>query len=82
MLPPSASSADRREKLLAYKRIPSLKAYVIVYQDEMRVKTVSRDANGAWWEAEVANKGLVPFPCPELELSLDQIYEGIDFSTP
>lgn len=77
VLSPSTASIDRREKLLAYRRIPSLKAYLIVYQDEMRVKTVSRDANGAWWEAEVAGEGNVLFPCPELELTLAEIYEDV-----
>lgn len=77
VLSPSTSSVDQREKLLAYRRIPSLKAYVIVYQDEMRVKTVSRDVNGAWWEAEVAGEGNVLFPCPELELTLAEIYEDV-----
>lgn len=49
----------------------------IVYQDEMRVKTISRDVNGAWWEAEVASEGNVLFPCPELELTLSSIYEDV-----
>lgn len=77
VLSPSTSSVDLREKLLTYRRLPSLKAYVIVYQDEMRVKTISRDANGAWWEAEVAGEGNVLFPCPELELTLAEIYEDV-----
>jgi Uma2 family endonuclease len=77
VLSPSTSSTDQREKLLAYRRIPSLKAYIIVYQDEMRVKTVSRDAQGAWWESEVAGEGNVLVPCPEIELTLSDIYEDV-----
>lgn len=77
VLSPSTSSADRREKLLAYKRIPSLKAYIIVYQDEMRVETIARDANGAWWESEVADEGNVLVRCPELQLTLAEIYEDV-----
>jgi Uma2 family endonuclease len=35
---PSTAVIDRREKLVAYKRIPTLEAYVIVEQDERRVQ--------------------------------------------
>lgn len=82
VLSPSTASSDRREKLVAYRRLETLKAYVILYQDQKRAFRHYRDEYGAWWAAEVANEGLVPFPCPELELSLDEIYAGIDFSTP
>jgi Uma2 family endonuclease len=37
VLSPSTSSTDLREKLLLYKRIESLRAYVIVFQDQRRV---------------------------------------------
>jgi Uma2 family endonuclease len=81
VLSPSTSSTDRREKLLAYRRIPSLQSYVIVYQDERRARTYWRDVHGAWWDAEVGGTGFVHFPCPELELTLDEIYEDVDVTS-
>lgn len=77
VLSPSTTAIDRREKLLAYRRLPSLKAYVMVYQDEVRVERYSRDERGAWWQAEVLGEGRVPFPCPEVELTLADLYEGL-----
>lgn len=82
VLSPSTVSIDRREKLVAYRRIESLQAYIVLYQDQKRAFRHARDEHGTWWPAEVSDKGLVPFPCPELELSLDEIYEGIDFRSP
>ncbi len=82
VLSPSTASIDRREKLVAYRRIESLQAYIVLYQDQKRAFRHARDEHGTWWPAEVSDKGLVPFPCPELELSLDEIYEGIDFRSP
>lgn len=75
---PSTAVIDRREKLVVYKRIPTLKAYVIVEQDERRVQRHWRDEQGTWREAEVSGRGNVPVPCPEATLTLDEIYAGID----
>jgi Uma2 family endonuclease len=75
---PSTAVIDRREKLVAYKRIATLEAYVIVEQDERRVQRHWRDEQGVWWEAEVSGTGRVPIPCPEVTLTLDEIYAGLD----
>jgi len=81
ILSPSTESMDRREKLIAYRSLPELEAYVILYQDQKRAIRHVRDEHGAWWRTEVASEGLVTFPFPALELSLSEIYEGIDFSS-
>jgi Uma2 family endonuclease len=77
VLSPSTQSIDLREKLLAYRRIDSLQAYIIVYRDEMRVMRHYRDKDRAWWDAEVWGEGRVPFPCPDVELTLADIYRGL-----
>ena len=78
VLSPSTESTDRREKLFAYRQIITLQAYLIVWQDQRRVQRHYRDANGEWANAEVANVGNVPLICPEITLTLDDIYRGID----
>lgn len=78
---PSTAVIDRREKLVAYKRIPTLEAYVIVEQDERRVQRHWRDEEGVWWDAEVTGQGQVPLPCPETTLTLDDIYAGVEPSS-
>lgn len=83
VLSPSTASTDRREKLLAYRRLPALQAYIIVYQDEPHVVRHWRDKNGAWWQTEIfglANEETVRFPCPVIDLSLARIYRGADES--
>ncbi len=75
---PSTQSIDRREKLLAYKKLSSLRAYLIVDQQEMRVERHWRDESDQWWQAETSvPEGVVPLPCPETDLTLRQIYEGL-----
>jgi Uma2 family endonuclease len=73
----STAVIDRREKLVVYKRIPTLEAYVIVEQDERRVQHHWRDEQGVWREAEVSGQGRVPIPRPEATLTLDEIYAGV-----
>lgn len=75
---PSTENIDRREKLLAYRSIMSLKGYLIVDQRELRVERHWRDEAGRWWRAEaVGREGVVPVPCPDVVLTLPQIYEGL-----
>ena len=78
VISPSTASIDRREKMLAYKSIPSLRAYLVVDQRMMRVERHWRDDTGRWWYAEsVGRNGVVPVPCPETEIPLPRIYEGL-----
>jgi Uma2 family endonuclease len=77
VLSPSTETIDRREKRLAYRRLSSLQAYMIVCRDEKRVARYWRDADNAWWDSEVHAEGRVPFPCPEVVLTLSEIYEGV-----
>lgn len=73
---PSTESIDRREKLLNYRKIPSLKAYLIVDQGR---RWIERHwlAEGGEWRQGGLNEGAVPVPCPEMRLPLDEVYEGL-----
>ena len=74
---PPTESIDRREKMLAYRKIPTLRAYLIVAQDERRVERHWRDESGEWRQGEAVNEGFVPIPCPKTKLPLAEIYEGL-----
>ena len=74
---PSTESTDRREKLAAYKRIPGLKAYLIVDQERMQVERHFRDEEGAWCRADLVDEGRFSVPRPEMSLTLAEIYEGL-----
>ena len=76
VLSPSTESIDLREKLVAYRRISSLQAYVIVYRDQRRVLCHWRE-DTVWYDALIGAGGRVKFPCPAVELTLAEIYEGL-----
>lgn len=80
VLSDSTAKRDRSEKLLAYMNILSLRAYLLVEQDQPEVQFFYREDNGNWWVQTY--EGLdaeIELPCPELTLSLQAIYEDIRF---
>lgn len=74
----STRTTDRREKAMVYRSIESVRAYVIVDQDRRRVERHWLEEDGTWWHADVSGSGRVPIPCPEITLTLDEIYAEID----
>jgi len=80
----STEKIDRREKLMTYKRLRSLGAYLIVDQEQRRVDRYW--CEGAVWRREaITDTGSVPIPCAALggiALTLDEIYEGVRLPTP
>lgn len=74
---PSTEQIDRREKMIAYRQIPTLKAYLIVAQDSRRVERHWRDEHGEWFQGEATDDNVVPVPCPETKLPLAEIYESL-----
>ena len=77
---PSTESIDRREKMLAYRSISSLRAYLIVAQDDRRVERYWRGEDGEWRQGEAVGEGSkVPIPCPgPIKITLSEIYEGLE----
>lgn len=73
---------DHHEKTLAYQKINSLKAYLIVAQDSIQVTYYYRDAEGMW-DVRLYDQleQIIPIPCPEAPLSVAAIYEGINFTS-
>jgi Uma2 family endonuclease len=73
----STAATDRREKLVNYKKLPSLRAYLIVDHRRRRVERHWRDDTGEWRQAAVTGGEPIPLPCVDLSLTLDEIYEGV-----
>lgn len=74
---PSTRGTDRREKLDAYRKLPSLAAYLIVDQRRRHVLAYLRQPGEEWVRAELTADEAVTLPVLEASLSLDAIYEGV-----
>lgn len=81
ILSPSTSAIDRREKLIAYRKIESLREYLIVHQDRQKVE-IHRRTSESTWESIVLTAGdellLESLPQGSVSLPFDVIYRGYD----
>ncbi len=79
VLSPSTETTDRREKLLVYRGIASLRYYLLADSRQRRVMVYSRDANNRWQQAELTRDESLAVDCGVLQfqLSLDDVYEDV-----
>ena len=75
----STAGIDRREKLVAYQRLPGLRAYWIVSQTERQVEVHERDATGAWTARAFTANDALPVIDSEA-LPLQRLYTGTDIA--
>lgn len=81
VLSKSTSSIDRREKVFAYRQIPTLMEYLIVLQNRKKVQLHRREKE-EWVVLEFGpgdNIDLLSELHP-MRISMDQIYEEIDWN--
>jgi Uma2 family endonuclease len=77
VLSPATQHTDLREKMIAYKALPSLEAYLVVEAERLLVRHFWRNQEGRWLEQDLAGDGDIPVPCLGGVLSLPQIYRGV-----
>ncbi len=76
---PSTEWKDHHQKVVAYQKIDSLQAYLIVAQDRIQVTVYYRDADGVWDVALYDQTAqTISMPCAAESLTVADIYEGID----
>ena len=73
----SSAGIDRREKRVAYQRLPGLRAYWIVSQTERHVELHERDATGTWTARELTAGDSLPVVDSD-PLPLERLYAGTD----
>jgi Uma2 family endonuclease len=74
VLSDSTEDYDREEKFSHYRRIPSLREYLLVSQHERRVTHLSRNDDGSWTLRDLPPTAIVRLPSIGCELSLDEVY--------
>lgn len=81
VLSPSTARTDRREKAVAYKTIDSLTQYVIVHYRARCLEIYKRSGHKEWQMIDLREGALHidSLPCESFEITLDLIYQGIDF---
>lgn len=78
ILSPSTEAHDRGRKFARYRLIPSLRAYILISQEERLVEVFTRE--GEKWTLTDSSSGKAVIECIDTELDLDEIYLNVDFS--
>lgn len=76
---PSTERYDRAEKWEHYRQILGLRDYLLVSSERVRVEHLSRNERDEWvlWTG-IERDSMLRVPSLELEIPLDEIYEGLD----
>jgi Uma2 family endonuclease len=78
VLSPSTEKEDRTDKLDFYRSLESVEAVLHVWQDKRRVQVVRREPD-RWSIQDLVGGGELAVTALDLRLTLDEIYDGIDF---
>jgi len=75
---PTTSTIDRREKLLAYRKLPSLREYVILSQDSISAEVFRRGEDGEWLSYRIGPGDNLHLESVNITIPLTSLYEGVD----
>jgi Uma2 family endonuclease len=72
----STQRIDQSEKKINYQRLESLKAYLIVHQEQKRID-VHRRTSSSEWTVEHYETDQITLECPNMVLKLEDVYESV-----
>ena len=79
VLSPSTEAYDRGEKFAQYRRLETLREYVLVAQDQMRIEHYRREGL-EWVLTEISDPGgTLNLPSIDCRVAVSAIYEKIEF---
>lgn len=80
VLSKSTENYDRGKKFEHYRRIESLREYVLISQEEPHIEHYSRQADGRWLLTEAKGlEGTIELPAIECRLKLADVYAKVEF---
>lgn len=81
VLSPSTEHGDRIVKFAHYRRLPSVKEYILIAQDSIRLEQYVRQSDGRWLLSEYSDlNGIVELASIGCELSMAEAYAKVTFS--
>lgn len=79
VLSPSTEPDDRGRKWKGYRRLPTLRGYVLVAQDRMSVELFARDGDAWRWRELSEPDAVLELPGLDVGVALRDLYEGVVF---
>jgi Uma2 family endonuclease len=78
VMSPSSEADDAGRKWFSYRKIPSLKHYLVLSQDERVVQLHSRA--GELWRERFISAGAIELDDPSVRIEVEAIYAGADIA--
>ena len=78
VLSPSTQSYDRSQKFALYRRIPSLREYILVDPDTRRVEGFRRDEKDQWVLHDMSDGSALEAASIGASVSLVDVFDGVD----
>ena len=78
VLSPSTQAYDRSQKFSLYRRMPSLKEYIVVDPDTRRVEGFTRRVDGLWVLHDMSDEGSLVAASLDLRVPLADVFAGVD----
>lgn len=81
VISPSTERTDRQEKLIAYKRVPSMREYILASQDRMLIEIHRRIGDSDEWTREILINpdDLLRLESVKMNLQLKDVYRNVRF---
>ena len=77
VLSPTTQAYDRSQKFALYRRLPSLREYVLVDPDTRRVEAFRRTEQGQWVLDDMSEAAELVLPCIDGRIPMAQVFEGL-----
>ncbi len=81
VLSPSTEATDRREKLHAYRHLPSLREYTLVSQENQQVETYRRQGDLGWLYITYEPGDMLELASVGVTLPIADLYAGTDIAS-
>ena len=78
VLSPTTQGYDRSLKFAMYRRLSSLREYLLVDPDTRRVEAYRLDDQGRWIFNDLSDDAVLAVPCLDIEFPMAQVFAGID----
>lgn len=77
VMSPATAQLDQREKLINYQKLPSLREYLLLAQDEPKVQVYHRVTLRDWGLTQLGPDDVLHLQCLDLALPVRQLYDGL-----
>lgn len=78
VLSPSTVAYDRGLKFALYRRIPSLREYMVIDPDSRRVEAFRRAPSGQWFIHDMSESDTLEVACLDGRIPMSELFDGVD----